>query len=286
MRLAVIDDDTADLAQVELDERVLVGTSRASETSGHAALMVAWATSACRPDGTRFRRNRSRRLATPLRDSEGGERRGVAAARDRPGCLRRSGRDCLRHVRRGDDEPPAGRCARRRDAPRARRTRNGRRPSHGPRDRQLRRLAARQPVARVRRPCQRPTSALRRSGRPVRRLVSLASRLGARSGPSRTEGRRCAGWLRGTTWRTRSRPAIGFFTLNRAALRPSQPASCCCSWGATPSCGCTRSTRSWRERSTRRTTRTGPRVVSRTRRTSCPSVRPRRSQRQDAATAG
>jgi hypothetical protein len=53
-RLAVIDDDSADLEHVDLDERVLVGTSRASETSGHAALMVAWATSARRPDGSRF----------------------------------------------------------------------------------------------------------------------------------------------------------------------------------------------------------------------------------------
>jgi hypothetical protein len=53
-RLAVIDDDAADLDQVDLDDRVHVGTSRTSSTSGHAALMAAWATSARRPDGTRF----------------------------------------------------------------------------------------------------------------------------------------------------------------------------------------------------------------------------------------
>jgi hypothetical protein len=53
-RLAVIDDDAADLDQVDLDELVNVGTPRASASSGHGALMVAWAASARRPDGTRF----------------------------------------------------------------------------------------------------------------------------------------------------------------------------------------------------------------------------------------
>jgi hypothetical protein len=53
-RLAVVDDDAADLDQVDLEDRVHVGTARASSTSGHGALMVAWATSARRPDGTRF----------------------------------------------------------------------------------------------------------------------------------------------------------------------------------------------------------------------------------------
>ncbi len=53
-RLAVIDHDAADLEQVDLDDVVLVGMDRASEASGHAALMAAWATSARRPDGTRF----------------------------------------------------------------------------------------------------------------------------------------------------------------------------------------------------------------------------------------
>jgi hypothetical protein len=53
-RLAVIEDDAADLQQIDLDSTVLVGTSCASEASGHAGLMVAWATSARRPDGTRF----------------------------------------------------------------------------------------------------------------------------------------------------------------------------------------------------------------------------------------
>ena len=53
-RLAIIDDDAADLELVDLEEVVLVGMDRAPETSGHAALMAAWATSARRPDGTRF----------------------------------------------------------------------------------------------------------------------------------------------------------------------------------------------------------------------------------------
>jgi hypothetical protein len=53
-RLAVIDDDAADLDQVDLDHQVMVGTARPSSSSGHGALMVAWAASARRPDGTRF----------------------------------------------------------------------------------------------------------------------------------------------------------------------------------------------------------------------------------------
>jgi hypothetical protein len=53
-RLAIIDDDAADLDHVDLDDLVHVGTDRASYTTGHAALMAAWATSARRPDGTRF----------------------------------------------------------------------------------------------------------------------------------------------------------------------------------------------------------------------------------------
>ena len=53
-RLAIIDHDAADLHHVDLDEVVLVGTEPASDASGHAALMAAWATSARRPDGTRF----------------------------------------------------------------------------------------------------------------------------------------------------------------------------------------------------------------------------------------
>ncbi len=53
-RLAVIDDETADLDQVDLDDRVHVGTSRTSSTSGHAALMVGWAVGAVRQTGERF----------------------------------------------------------------------------------------------------------------------------------------------------------------------------------------------------------------------------------------
>jgi hypothetical protein len=53
-RLAVIEDDAADLDQVDLDERVPIGLSRVPTVSGHAGLMVGWATSARRPDGERF----------------------------------------------------------------------------------------------------------------------------------------------------------------------------------------------------------------------------------------
>ncbi len=53
-RLAVIDNDSADLDQVDLDRRVCVGSIDDPKTAGHAALMVAWATHARRPDGRRF----------------------------------------------------------------------------------------------------------------------------------------------------------------------------------------------------------------------------------------
>jgi hypothetical protein len=53
-RLAVIDDEAADLHRVELDDLVCVGVERAPVTSGHAGLMVGWAVGALREDGTRF----------------------------------------------------------------------------------------------------------------------------------------------------------------------------------------------------------------------------------------
>jgi hypothetical protein len=53
-RLAVIDDDAADLEHVDLDDRVSVGLNLAPAASGHAGLMVGWATNARRPDGQRF----------------------------------------------------------------------------------------------------------------------------------------------------------------------------------------------------------------------------------------
>jgi hypothetical protein len=54
MRLAVIDDETADLDQADVESVVLVGLDRAPATSGHAALMVGWAVGAVRPAGDRF----------------------------------------------------------------------------------------------------------------------------------------------------------------------------------------------------------------------------------------
>lgn len=53
-RLAVLDNDGADLDHVELDRTVCVGTSLDPKAGGHAALMVGWATSARRPGGGRF----------------------------------------------------------------------------------------------------------------------------------------------------------------------------------------------------------------------------------------
>jgi hypothetical protein len=53
-RLAVVDHDAADLEHVDLDALVLVAIDRASDASGHAALMAAWATGARYPNGTRF----------------------------------------------------------------------------------------------------------------------------------------------------------------------------------------------------------------------------------------
>ncbi|HEY5147172.1 MAG TPA: hypothetical protein VII82_10410, partial [Polyangiaceae bacterium] len=54
MRLAVIDDETADLERVELERIVRIGVDDAPATSGHAALMVGWAMGALRPEGPRF----------------------------------------------------------------------------------------------------------------------------------------------------------------------------------------------------------------------------------------
>jgi hypothetical protein len=54
MRLAIIDDETADLAQADVERIVLVGVDDAPETSGHAALLVGWAVGALRPGGSRF----------------------------------------------------------------------------------------------------------------------------------------------------------------------------------------------------------------------------------------
>ncbi len=53
-RLAVIDDETADLEQIELERVIHVGVDQAPATSGHAALMVGWAVGAVRPGGERF----------------------------------------------------------------------------------------------------------------------------------------------------------------------------------------------------------------------------------------
>jgi hypothetical protein len=53
-RLAVIDNETADLEHLELDGVVHVGVESAPATTGHAALMVAWSTGAAPAGGTRF----------------------------------------------------------------------------------------------------------------------------------------------------------------------------------------------------------------------------------------
>jgi hypothetical protein len=53
-RLAVIDDETADIEKVELDRIVLVGIAAAPATTGHAALMTGWAVGAAPVDDRRF----------------------------------------------------------------------------------------------------------------------------------------------------------------------------------------------------------------------------------------
>ncbi len=53
-RLAVIDDDAADIERLELEQAVPVGVERAPATTGHGALMVGWAVGAVPPDGARF----------------------------------------------------------------------------------------------------------------------------------------------------------------------------------------------------------------------------------------
>jgi hypothetical protein len=53
-RLAVIDDEAADVQHLEIDRVTCVGVDRAPATTGHAALMVAWATCALPPGGPRF----------------------------------------------------------------------------------------------------------------------------------------------------------------------------------------------------------------------------------------
>jgi hypothetical protein len=53
-RLAVIDDDAADLENVPLDATVLVGVERAPRASGHGALLIGWAVGARTHDGATF----------------------------------------------------------------------------------------------------------------------------------------------------------------------------------------------------------------------------------------
>jgi hypothetical protein len=53
-RLAVVDDDSADVELLELDAVVKVGVERVPAASAHAALMVGWSVGARRSDGTRF----------------------------------------------------------------------------------------------------------------------------------------------------------------------------------------------------------------------------------------
>jgi hypothetical protein len=54
IRLAVIDDDVADLEAPDLDRLTSIEVARPASASGHAALMVGWASRATRPDGTPF----------------------------------------------------------------------------------------------------------------------------------------------------------------------------------------------------------------------------------------
>ena len=95
---------------------------------------------------------------------------------------------CATYVE-GHHEPHARRRARRRGAPRSRRPRHRRGAARPGRETVERgQVRARQPLARLRRPGQRPARALRRARRPAGRMVSVASRRGASSGRSRTAG--------------------------------------------------------------------------------------------------
>ena len=53
-RLAVVDDDAADVEHLDLDRVVPVGVERLAAASGHAALMLGWAVGARWSDGDRF----------------------------------------------------------------------------------------------------------------------------------------------------------------------------------------------------------------------------------------
>jgi hypothetical protein len=53
-RLAVIDEDAADLENVNVDATVLVGVDEAPRASGHAALLIGWAVGARTHEGTTF----------------------------------------------------------------------------------------------------------------------------------------------------------------------------------------------------------------------------------------
>jgi hypothetical protein len=54
VRLAVIEDDTADFDRLELERLVPIEIEQPASGSGHGALMVAWASGAVRVDGSRF----------------------------------------------------------------------------------------------------------------------------------------------------------------------------------------------------------------------------------------
>jgi hypothetical protein len=54
MRLAVIDNEAADLEQLEHEGVRCIGVDRAPRTTGHAALMIAWSTGAVPREGARF----------------------------------------------------------------------------------------------------------------------------------------------------------------------------------------------------------------------------------------
>jgi hypothetical protein len=53
-RLAVVEDDTADVHRLELDGVTSIGVEHPASASGHGALIVGWASGAVRADGTRF----------------------------------------------------------------------------------------------------------------------------------------------------------------------------------------------------------------------------------------
>ncbi len=248
-RLAVIDDEIADLDHVELESLVTIGIDAAPATSGHSALMVSWATSARRSSGERF----------------------VGVAPDatvRMYCIPKPGIDvcslpvaiasaafagadvivCATYLGGSATSPllddaleVAVHLGRRGRGtlvmlPTGRETSSPGDSLHASLS-----LGLDDPASDARVHCVAP------GGREGGGSCGKAPRAG--SGPSRTAAPPCGGSRRATTSSTRSACGTGCSTPSRAAPRRSRPGSRCSCWPKTPDSGCPSSTRSSRGRS-------------------------------------